>query len=83
MSMEVLKTGTKHVVGLKQTAKAIEKGNASLVFIAQDADARVSESLIATCTKAQIAYELVATMHELGKACGIHVGAATAAILKD
>ena len=77
MTVELLKQATKRVVGNKQTAKAIQKGTAKTVYIADDADVRVVQPLLDAC-----AVEKVATMQELGKACGIHVGAATAAILK-
>lgn len=49
MSVELLKAGAKHVIGVKQTAKAIEKGTAKIVFIAKDADACVIDPLIAAC----------------------------------
>jgi large subunit ribosomal protein L7A len=83
MSVELLKAGAKHVIGIKQTAKAIEKGTAKIVFVAKDADACVIDPLIAACAGANLVYETVASMQELGKLCGIHVGAAAAAILKD
>ena len=83
MSMELLKAGAKHVIGVEQTAKAIEKGTAKIVFVASDAEAGVVEPLLRACAEAGLAYEETATMQELGKACGIHVGAAAAAILKD
>lgn len=83
MSVELLKAGAKHVIGVKQTAKAIEKGTAKIVFIAKDADAGVIDPLVMACSEANLKYETVATMQELGKICGIHVGAAAAAILKD
>ena len=81
MTVELLKQATKRVVGNKQTAKAIQKGTAKTVYIADDADVRVVP-LLDACAEAQVDVEKVATMQELGKACGIHVGAATAAILK-
>ena len=79
MTVELLKQATKRVVGNKQTAKAIQKGT---VYIADDADVRVVQPLLDACAEARVNVEKVATMQELGKACGIHVGAATAAILK-
>ena len=81
MTVELLKQATKRVVGNKQTAKAIQKGTAKTVYIA-DADVRVVQPLLDACAEARVNVEKVATMQELGKACGIHVGAATAAILK-
>lgn len=83
MTVELLKQATKRVVGNKQTAKAIQKGTAKTVYIADDADVRVvQQPLLDACAEARVNVEKVATMQELGKACGIHVGAATAAILK-
>ena len=80
MTVELLKQATKRVVGNKQTAKAIQKGTAKTVYIADDV--RVVQPLLDACAEARVNVEKVATMQELGKACGIHVGAATAAILK-
>ena len=74
MTVELLKQATKRVVGNKGTAKT--------VYIADDADVRVVQPLLDACAEARVNVEKVATMQELGKACGIHVGAATAAILK-
>ena len=82
MTVELLKQATKRVVGNKQTAKAIQKGTAKTVYIADDADVRVVQQLLDACAEARLNVEKLANMQELGKACGIHVGAATAAILK-
>ena len=78
--LKQLTEATKHVVGVKQTAKAVEKGTAKLVFIA---DIRISRPLLESCEAAGIKVITADSMHELGKACGIHVGAAAAAVLKD
>ena len=67
----------------KQTAKAVEKGTAKLVFIAADADIRISRPLLESCEAVGVKVITADSMHELGKACGIHVGAAAAAVLKD
>ena len=47
--LKQLTEATKHVVGVKQTAKAVEKGTAKLVFIAADADIRISRPLLESC----------------------------------
>ena len=82
MSLEMLKNGKKSI-GTKQTAKAIEKGLAERVFIAQDADERILMPIKSLCQQSGIAVEMVPSMTELGKACGIEVGAAAAAALKQ
>ena len=81
--LKQLTEAAKRVVGVKQTAKAVEKGTAALVFVAADADIRVSRPLLERCEAAGVEVITAETMQELGKACGIHVGAAVAAVLKD
>jgi large subunit ribosomal protein L7A len=83
MSKEILGTTAAKVVGLKQTTRALMKGTAKEVFVAEDADEHLTTSLIAVCAEKNVTCTKVATMQELGKACGIHAGAAAAAILKD
>lgn len=69
------------VVGVKQTRKAIREGRAALVFLARDADPALTEPLVGACTANGIALDTSDTMAELGKACGIAVGASVAAVL--
>ncbi|MDH7479452.1 MAG: ribosomal L7Ae/L30e/S12e/Gadd45 family protein [Syntrophomonadaceae bacterium] len=83
MPLENLKLAPKKTVGTKQTLKAVEKGMARMVFIASDAEPRVTRSLLQSCESQGIPVVEVDTMAELGKACGIDVGSASAAILKD
>lgn len=83
MCIELLKTSAKRVIGVKQTVRSIEKGLATMVFVAQDAEESVVLPVTEACTNAGVGCETVPTMQELGKLCGIHVGAASAAILKD
>ena len=82
MTLETL-AATPHVTGVKQVTKAVSKGKAVCVFVASDADGRVTRSLKELC--AEVGVELVetATMEELGKACSIEVGSAAAAALKE
>jgi large subunit ribosomal protein L7A len=70
-------------VGLKQTSKAIQSGSAQQVFLASDADEYVANKVRGLCKEFDVPITAVDTMKELGEACGIHVGAATAAILKQ
>lgn len=81
MPIDTLRDARK-VVGAKQTAKAVEKGQASLVFLAEDADSRVIGPLREVCARAGVAVQMVPSMTELGKACGIDVGAAAVAIVR-
>jgi len=83
MSVDLLKTATKRVVGVKQTMRSLQKGTAESVFIAEDADARITDPVVSACAAAGILCERVTTMQELGKACGIRAGASAAAILRE
>lgn len=79
--LEVMKT-SKKVVGLKQCLKAIESGNVTNVYIAEDADERLLRGIKEACNSKSIKIEMVESMKVLGKACGIEVGSAVACILK-
>ncbi len=80
--MERIKTSA-HVVGLKQTKKAIEAGRAELVFVARDADSHVVFPLERLCGEKNVAVVYVNNMKELGKACHVEVPTAVATIVKD
>ena len=69
------------VVGIKQTKRAIAEGNAAAVYLAKDADPKLTEPLRAMCGLAQIAVVDTYAMAELGRSCGIAVGTAACAIL--
>jgi large subunit ribosomal protein L7A len=73
----------KKVIGAKQVTKAVEKGLAVQVYVAQDADKRITEPLILLCQEKNIAVEQAPSMSELGKSCAIEVGAAAVAVLKE
>lgn len=66
-------------IGTKQTTKAVEQRIAARVFVASDADPRITGKLIGLCRTAGIEVIEVATMIELGELVGIDVGAAMAA----
>lgn len=79
--LERLKQENK-VTGVKQTLKAVEEGRAEIVFVAADADKRVIAGLTELCLKSNIEVFNAESMKQLGKACGIDVGASAACILK-
>lgn len=78
-----LKAAPKKTIGTKQTLKAIQNNQASVVFIAQDAESHVVLDLEKMCQEKGIEIVAVDNMRELGDACGIQVGAASAAILNS
>lgn len=67
------------IVGSKQLRKALESGRAKRVYLALNADPAITEPLEALCQRCGVAYDWVASKSELGRACGIEVGAAAAA----
>lgn len=82
MTLDTLKT-TNHVIGIKQVTKALKRGQAKKIFIAADAETRVTEPLVKIANAQKILTETLSTMKELGTACGIEVGAAAVAVLED
>ena len=80
MTLETLMK-TRHVTGIKQVTKAVQKGTAKCVFLASDADQSVTASLKEACSANHIEVVDNVTLKELGRACSIEVGASAAAVL--
>ena len=80
-SLENLKN-QKTVVGAKQLRKAFAKGIVRWVFLAQNADPVITEPIEAQCKQNKVPYTWIASMADLGRACGIEVGAAAAAAVE-
>lgn len=81
--MQELKASQRRIVGLKQTVKAIKNDTAKKVYLAEDADDFIKQSVIDACKDKNLQIINVNSMKELGDACGISIGASTAAIIKD
>ena len=69
------------VAGVKQTRRALQDGRAKELFLARDADPGLTEPLAQLAGESGIPIQWVDSMRELGRACGIAVGAAVAAAL--
>ena len=67
------------VVGVKQVKRCVESGRALKVFLAQDAEGRITAPIAALCEEKGVPVETGGSMTDLGRACGISVGAAVAA----
>ena len=76
-----LKTAQK-VTGAKQVTRALKNGSAQRVFLADNADPRVTEPVADLCQEQGVETVSVPTMAALGAACGIAVGSAVAAIVE-
>ena len=69
------------VVGVKQLRKALRAGRARRVYLAKNADPAVTEPLEVLCRQNRIQCVWVRSMTELGRACGIEVGATAATVV--
>ncbi|MGM9966221.1 50S ribosomal protein L7ae-like protein [Rummeliibacillus sp. TYF005] len=80
MSYEKVKQAKKTIVGIKQTVKALQTGHVTEVFVALDADVRMTKRAVLLAQNKGIPVVLVDSKRELGRACKIQVGAAVCAI---
>src|SRR5690554_5813513 len=83
MPYERLKNSVKKTIGTKQTTKAVQRNAAITVYVAKDAEPHVINPLINLCKEKGIEVIAAYSMLELGKACGIEVGSASAAIIAE
>ena len=67
-----------YIVGSKQLRKALQKGLIHQVYLAMDADPVLTEPLEELCRQKGMQCTWVRRMEELGRMCGIDVGAAAA-----
>jgi large subunit ribosomal protein L7A len=72
----------RRVAGINQCRKAVKKGTAAVMFIAEDVEDRIKQSLLELCAEHGVDVVSVPTMGELGRACGIEVGTSAAVLLK-
>lgn len=83
MPLEDLKATRLRKIGIKQSTRALIEDRAVKLFIARDVDPHVVRRIIALAEEKQVPVEYVETMAELGTACQIDVGAATAVVIKE
>ena len=68
--------------GTNETTKAIERGNASLVYIAEDVTPEeVVMHLPEICAEKDVSYLFIGSQDEVGRAAGLEVGSAAGAIV--
>ena len=70
------------VIGMKQSKKMILAGRAAKVYVAHDSDPQIQDLFWDLCSRAGISVNDESTLSQLGKACGINVGAAVVTLLK-
>lgn len=69
------------VVGAKQARRALMDGRARRIYVADNADPRVTEPIAQLGAERGVPVTQVPDMRQLGAACGISVGAAVAVLL--
>ena len=72
-------TNSARVVGVKQVRRARNAGRAKKLYLAQDADPQLTRPLAEQAGAQGVEAVWLGSMKELGRACGIAVGAAVAA----
>ncbi len=71
-------------IGVNEVTKAVERGTAKLVLIAEDVSpAEIVMHLPLLCKEKGIAFSYVKTREELGKRTGIAVSTAAAAVVEE
>ncbi|MCW1296637.1 MAG: 50S ribosomal protein L7Ae [Candidatus Parvarchaeota archaeon] len=80
--LEVVRTTGKLRKGTNETTKAVERGQAKLVIIAEDVNPpEIVMHLPPLCDEKGVDYIFVPSKAELGNACGIEVSAASACVI--
>ena len=72
-------TNSAKVVGVKQVRRALNAGRAKRIYLAQDADPQLTRPLAEPAGAQGVEAVWLDSMKELGRDCGIAVGAAVAA----
>lgn len=81
MSYEKVSQAKHIVIGTKQTVKALKADKVQELIIALDADPNIAALLKKTAVETGVEVAFADSKANLGKACGIQVGAAAVAIL--
>ena len=72
-------TNSARVVGVKQVRRALSAGRAKRLYLARDADPQLTLTLAEQAREQGVETLWLGSMRELGRDCGIAVGAAVAA----
>ncbi|WP_246983144.1 50S ribosomal protein L7Ae [Halorientalis marina] len=82
-ALEVARDTGRVKKGTNETTKAVERGNADLVFIAEDVQPEeIVMHLPELADEKEVPYVFVETQDDVGHAAGLEVGSAAAAIVQ-
>ena len=74
-------TNSAKVVGVKQVRRALNAGRVRRLYMDQEADPQLTRPLVEQAREQGVETVWLDSMKELGRSCGIAVGAAVAAVL--
>ena len=80
--MEMLKAAAKKAVGTKEVLRALKANEAACAFVASDIDTFLYQKVTRAGAEAGIPVHKVESSKELGRACGLTIGCAAAAVCK-
>jgi len=82
--IEKVKASGKIKIGVNETTKAVERGSAKIIFIAEDVSPQeLVMHLPLLCEEKKIPYSYISTKKELGEKTGINVGTASIALIEE
>jgi large subunit ribosomal protein L7A len=70
------------VIGMKQTLRALEREQATVLYVAKDAQSKVTFRALELAKSQELPIVYIDTMEELGSVCDVEVKTATAALIK-
>ncbi len=73
--------GQQILIGMNQCTEAVAEGKVKKAFVAQDAAAHIREPFEALCSRHSVPITYLETKQQLGRACGIDVGATCVVVL--
>jgi len=83
-AIEKVRKGGKIKVGVNEVTKAVERGQAKFVFIAEDVSpAEIVMHLPVVCKEKKIPFSFVSSKKELGEKSGLEVGTSAIAIMEE
>ena len=83
-ALEIARTSGKIRIGVNEVTKAIERGKAKLVVMAEDVDPpEIMIHLPILCAEKKIPYVYCKTKDELGKAAGLKVNTSSIAVVDE
>ncbi|HHW10542.1 MAG TPA: 50S ribosomal protein L7Ae-like protein [Firmicutes bacterium] len=80
---ERIRATRRRAAGQRETLRAIREGRARVVYVALDADDFIIEPVINLTARSGCELVKIESMGQLGRLCGIPVGAACAALLNE